>query len=81
MEKMANKASEIPLEPVAHSSHVAATGYDEDTLSMVVEYLDGSFYCWKEIPASAYTAMRAAPSVGKYLRTMEKQFGKGIRMK
>lgn len=81
MEKMANKVPEMPLEPVAHSSHVAATGYDEDTARMVVEYLDGSFYRWEGIPASVYSAMRAAQSVGKYLRTVEKQFGKGICMK
>lgn len=81
MEKMTNKVSEIPLKSVAHSSHVAATGHDKDTSTMVVEYLDGSFYYWEGIPASVYTAMRAAESVGKYLRTVEKQFGKGIRMK
>lgn len=70
----------IALESVEHSGHVAATGYDRDTLVMEVKYTDGSRYRWDGIPPFVYAEMREAESVGKYLRQLEKKYGVGLRM-
>lgn len=70
----------MKLDSVKFSSHVTATGYDSDALTMEIEYLDGSHYCWSNIPPNIYETLRAADSVGKYLRQIEKNFGKGIRI-
>lgn len=61
-----------------HSSNVAATGYDKTAL--VVEYLTGGIYRWDGIPADEYAALRAAPSVGKYLRVLAAKYGKATRI-
>lgn len=78
----ANEFPEVPvqLEAVWGSSNVTATGYDEDTSILVVEYVNGAQYRWDGIPRSVYEALRAAASVGKYLRALEAQYGKGTRI-
>lgn len=70
----------IQMEAVLGSTHVAASGYDEDTSIMVIEYQNGTQYRWDGIPQSAYDGLRQATSAGKYLRALEQQFGKGARI-
>lgn len=70
----------VTLEPVKHSSHVAATGYDPDALVMEVKFTDGSRYRWVGIPPFVYEELREAGSVGKYLRLIEKEYGSGMRI-
>ena len=70
----------VKMEAVLRSSNVAATGYVEASGMMIVDYFSGGRYRWKGIPACEYAAMRAAPSVGKYLRVLAEKYGKGTRI-
>jgi len=49
------------------SSNVAAVGYDEDTMTMGVRFLNGSEYEYYSVPRDTYDALVNATSVGKFL--------------
>lgn len=49
------------------SSNVEAVGYDADSQTVRVWFLNGSIYDYKGVNSLEYEALRDAPSVGSYL--------------
>ena len=49
------------------SSNVAFVGYDNDTQTLYVGFLNGSTYIYKNVPYGEYIGLLNAPSVGSYL--------------
>jgi len=49
------------------SSNVAAVGYDTESLTVYVQFLNGSTYAYKGVPEHEFENLRTAPSVGSYL--------------
>lgn len=58
----------ISREPVA-SSNVASVGYDPDTETLEVEFLNGSIYQYYNVGADLYEQFMASPSKGQFLNT------------
>lgn len=54
------------MQPVS-SSNVAAVGYDPDSQTVYVQFLDGSTYGYKGVPEHEFENLRTASSVGSYL--------------
>lgn len=49
------------------SSNVEAVGYDEDTQTLRVWFLNGSVYDYSGVGIMEFEALKDAPSVGSYL--------------
>ena len=49
------------------SSNVASIGYDENTQTLEVEFLNRSIYQYFNVPASIYDEFMKASSKGKFL--------------
>lgn len=49
------------------SSNIASVGYDTDTRTLEVEYLNGGIYHYLDVPQKSVTEMMSAGSIGKYL--------------
>ena len=49
------------------SSTVAAVGYDANTVTLEVEFQNGSVYQYFSVPEVEYQGLITADSVGKYL--------------
>lgn len=49
------------------SSNIAAVGYDADSQTVYVNFLNGSTYAYKGVPEHEFENLRTAPSVGSYL--------------
>jgi hypothetical protein len=49
------------------SSNVASIGYDEDTATLAVQFLNGATYQYFDVPEAEFKGLRGAESVGKYL--------------
>ena len=49
------------------SSNVEAVGYDEDTQTLRVWFLNGSVYDYKGVSLMEYDGLKNAPSIGSYL--------------
>ena len=49
------------------SSNIAAIGYDLETQTAYVQFLNGSTYAYKGVPEHEFESLRTAPSVGSYL--------------
>ena len=49
------------------SSNVEEIGYDEETQTAYVRYLNGSLYIYKGVPLLEFENLRDAPSIGSYL--------------
>lgn len=49
------------------SSNIAAVGYDAESQTVHVQFLDGSLYAYKGVPEHEFENLRTAPSVGSYL--------------
>jgi len=48
------------------SSNIAAIGYDTESQSVYVQFLNGSSYAYKGVPEHEFENLRTAPSVGSY---------------
>ena len=48
------------------SSNIAAIGYDTESQSVYVQFLNGSTYAYKGVPEHEFENLRTAPSVGSY---------------
>lgn len=59
------------MQPVS-SSNISAIGYDADTQTVYVAFLNGSTYSYKGVPAQEFENLRTAASVGSYLNRMFK---------
>jgi hypothetical protein len=71
---------QIQMEPVEGSSNVAATGYDPMGRTLLVRYLNGGVYVWRQIPHAEYQALRSAESAGQYMREIEGRYGIGAKV-
>jgi hypothetical protein len=54
------------MQPVA-SSNIAAVGYDAESQTAYVQFLNGTTYAYKGVPEHEFENLRTAPSVGSYL--------------
>jgi hypothetical protein len=54
------------MHPVS-SSNVAAVGYDVESLTVYVRFLDDSIYAYKGVQEHEFENLRTAASVGSYL--------------
>ena len=52
------------------SSNLAAVGYNEEDQSLVIQFKNGMFYEFKEVPIEVYNMMLRAPSIGKYFNAV-----------
>lgn len=48
------------------SSNLASVGYDAQTSTLEVEFLNGNIYEYFSVPESTYQDLISAPSVGSY---------------
>ncbi len=49
------------------SSNVASVGYDASSLTLEVEFKDGSVYQYFDVPEAVYQEIIRASSVGKFM--------------
>lgn len=49
------------------SSNVATVGYDQNTMTLEVEFTSGSVYQYFDVPETEHINLVNASSVGKYL--------------
>lgn len=49
------------------SSNIASIGYDKNTATLEVEFLNSSVYHYFDVPESAHYELLSAPSVGSFL--------------
>jgi len=49
------------------SSNVASVGYDPNTMTLEVEFRNGSAYQYFDVPETVYQDLMSASSVGTYL--------------
>jgi hypothetical protein len=49
------------------STVIASTEYDASTRTLLVKYVSGMMYRYKDVPAEVYSEMRAAFSKGQFL--------------
>ena len=65
---------------LAHrSSNISSVGYDEGTLTLEVEFTDGSVYQYFDVPESVHEGLMQASSKGAYMHTHVRdnyQYGK-----
>ena len=54
---------------IVSSSNVASIGYDEQTETLEVEFLNGTIYQYFNVGVDLYEQLRAAPSKGQFLNT------------
>lgn len=51
------------------SSNILSVGYDPSSLTLEVEFKNGTVYQYFDVPQSTFDALLAASSVGQYLNT------------
>lgn len=51
------------------SSNIASIGYDGNSQTLEVEFLDGSIYQYLNVPSNIHDGLMAASSHGSYLST------------
>ena len=49
------------------SSNVSAIGYDEDSQTLYVGFLNNTMYIYKGVPIVEFEGLKNAPSIGSYL--------------
>jgi hypothetical protein len=49
------------------SSNIASIGYDEDSQTLEVEFLNGGVYQYFDVPKNVYDGMMSASSHGQFL--------------
>jgi KTSC domain len=49
------------------SSNIASVGYDADSQTVYVQFLNGSVYAYKGVNENEFENLRTAASVGSYL--------------
>lgn len=57
---------DIEMIPV-RSSNVAAIGYDDETATLVIQFLDESVYYYYDVPEDTFHQFVLAPSKGKFV--------------
>ena len=51
------------------SSNVTSVGYDPNTLTLEVEFKDGTVYQYFDVPETVYQELMRASSVGQFMHT------------
>lgn len=51
------------------SSNVASIGYDPDSKTLVIEYIDGSVYHYHDVESSTHQELMSAKSIGKHIHS------------
>lgn len=51
------------------SSNIASIGYDEQSQTLEVEFLNGSIYQYYNVPKNIYDQLMNDPSKGRFLHT------------
>jgi hypothetical protein len=54
------------MQPVS-STNISAVGYDVETQTVYVQFLNNSTYAYKGVPEHEFENLRTAASVGSYL--------------
>ena len=57
------------------SSSVSSVGYDQDSSTLEIEFLNGSIYQYFGVPESIFDGLMNAPSKGKFLDQFVKKAG------
>jgi hypothetical protein len=57
------------------SSNIASIGYDQQSMTLEVEFLNGAVYQYYSVPESEHEALMSADSHGKYLDAYIKKGG------
>ncbi len=61
------------------SSNLRAVGYDPDTRTLEVEFLNGGLYSYSGVPASVHAGLMSAPFHGSYFDANIKKAGYAYR--
>lgn len=51
------------------SSNIASIGYDNQSSTLEIEFLNGSIYQYFDVPESVYNELMQAASLGSYLNS------------
>ena len=62
------------------SSNVASVGYDQNTLTLEVEFKNGSVYQYYDVPEVVHQELMQASSVGGFLNEQIKPTYRGARL-
>jgi len=54
------------------SSTVKSVGYDEKTLTLEIEFVNGNIYQYFDVPHSVHSELMASGSLGQFLNTQIK---------
>ncbi len=57
------------------SSNIASIGYDSNSQTLEVEFLNGAIYQYYDVPEALYEGLMAADSHGKFLNEFIKKGG------
>ena len=57
------------------SSSISSVGYDRDSSTLEVEFLNGSVYQYFGVPESIFNGLMSAPSKGTFLNQFVKKAG------
>ncbi|MFA7290589.1 MAG: KTSC domain-containing protein [Melioribacteraceae bacterium] len=57
----------LPEMTPVQSSNVASVGYEDATLTVFVQFLNGTIYIYKGVPQFEFENLKTAASVGSYL--------------
>ena len=55
------------------STNVASIGYDPATLTLELEFTNGSIYQYFDVPQSLYEELMSSPSIGKAVNMLVRQ--------
>ena len=62
------------------SSNIASIGYDSDTQTLEIEFMNGSIYQYFDVPRSQYEALMGAGSLGEYFNSNIKGYYRYARL-
>lgn len=57
------------------STSLSAIGYDNDTATLYVQFLNGTNFCYQGVPLDVYEGFLSAGSVGQYFNQTIKKGG------
>jgi hypothetical protein len=57
------------------STSLAAVGYDNETATLYVQFLNGSNFCYQGVPLDAYEGLLSAGSIGNHFHQFIKNGG------
>jgi hypothetical protein len=62
------------------SSNIASIGYDADSMTLEIEFLNGRIYQYAGVPADVHAALMAAGSHGAYFNSSIKNAYTAMRV-